>query len=93
MTVTAPEEAAAVSGNVVDTEKDGDAEEVVTTDEEPHESVSEPPKDDSEDVSTATTASARQASAAGINLAEVTLVCANHVLVCVELYYFVDCLL
>ena len=55
-----------------DAEKKGEAEEVVATDEEPHESVAEPPKDDSEDVPTATTASDRQASAPGINMAEVS---------------------
>ena len=71
----APQDGAeAEPGNVVDTEKDGEAEEVISTHEEPREYVAEPPKDDSEDVPPPTTASALHASAPRINMAEVTLV-------------------
>ena len=65
--------AAAEVGNVVDIEKGGEAEEVVSTDEEACEPVAEPPKDDSEDVPAATTDSPRQASDPDINMAQVML--------------------
>ena len=76
--------AAAESGDVVDVEKDGEAEEVFATEEESRGAVAEPSKDDSEDVPAATTDSPRQASDPEINMAEVKLVCAN-------LLFVVDC--
>ena len=63
----------------IDAEKDGEAEEVVAIDEESREAVAEPAKGDFENVTAASTASARQASDPGINIAEVTFVCANLV--------------
>ena len=72
----------------IDAEKDGQVEEVLAIDEESQEAVAEPPKDD-ENVPAATTDSALQAPHLGMNMAEVSFVCANLVFI---LRGFVDCL-